>query len=99
MLVSDRPSRTKRLSAQRRISRFEGGSASARRNAVARIATPWLAPGGDACQEDSSGCTALASTRCFFINVYSGRRVFKDNVLDGGYADGRASDLNPAKPI
>jgi hypothetical protein len=35
----------------------------------------------------------------FFINVYSGRRVFKDNVLDGGYADGRASDLNPAKPI
>lgn len=35
----------------------------------------------------------------FFINVISGRRVFKDNVLDGGYADGRASDLNPAKPI
>jgi hypothetical protein len=35
----------------------------------------------------------------FFINVYSGRRVFKDNVLNGGYADGRASDLNPAKPV
>jgi hypothetical protein len=35
----------------------------------------------------------------FFINVYSGRRVFKDNVLNGGYAAGRASDLDPAKPV
>ncbi|HSM93529.1 MAG TPA: hypothetical protein VLT47_11645 [Anaeromyxobacteraceae bacterium] len=35
----------------------------------------------------------------FFINVVSGRRAFKDNVLGGGYADGRMTDLNPAQPI
>ena len=35
----------------------------------------------------------------FFVNVYSGRRVFKNNILDGGYADGRLEDLESAKPI
>ncbi len=35
----------------------------------------------------------------FFVNVYSGRRAFQNNVLDGGYADGRLSDLDPEKPI
>jgi hypothetical protein len=28
----------------------------------------------------------------FTVNVVSGRRVFKDNILDGGYAEGRISD-------
>ncbi len=35
----------------------------------------------------------------FFINVYSGRRAFKNNVLDGGYAQGRFEDLNAGKSI
>jgi hypothetical protein len=35
----------------------------------------------------------------FFINAYSGRRSFRNNVLSGGYADGRLSDLDPEKPI
>ena len=35
----------------------------------------------------------------FFINVYSGRRAFRNNVLNGGYADGCLSDLEPEKPI
>jgi len=29
----------------------------------------------------------------FTINVFSGRRVFTNNILDGGYADGRVLDL------
>ena len=28
----------------------------------------------------------------FTINVFSGRRVFKDNILDGGYAAGHMSE-------
>jgi hypothetical protein len=28
----------------------------------------------------------------FTVNVVSGRRVFKDNILDGGYAEGHISD-------
>ncbi len=35
----------------------------------------------------------------FFINVYSGRRAFQDNVLNGGYADGRLGDLDSKTPI
>ena len=35
----------------------------------------------------------------FFINVYSGRHAFQNNVLSGGYAAGRLSDLDPEKPI
>jgi hypothetical protein len=35
----------------------------------------------------------------FTINVFSGRRVFSDNVLRNGYAAGLASDLNPTTPI
>src|SRR6266511_3680708 len=64
MLVSDRPSRTKRLSAQRRISRFEGGSASARRNAVARIATPWLATANRVSSDLNGPCARWGDERC-----------------------------------
>jgi hypothetical protein len=28
----------------------------------------------------------------YTINVFSGRRVFRDNILDGGYAEGHISD-------
>jgi hypothetical protein len=35
----------------------------------------------------------------FTINTVSGRRAFKDNLLSNGTVLGRASDLNPAKPI
>jgi hypothetical protein len=35
----------------------------------------------------------------YFVNVYSGRRVFKNNVLRGGYADGRFEDLKAGKKI
>ena len=35
----------------------------------------------------------------FSINVYSGRRAFRNNVLNGGYGDGRLSDLKPEKAI
>lgn len=35
----------------------------------------------------------------FTINVTSGRRAFKNNVLQGGYAAGRLSDLDRDKPI
>jgi len=28
----------------------------------------------------------------FTVNVFSARRVFKDNILDGGYAEGHISD-------
>ena len=35
----------------------------------------------------------------YFLNVYSGRRVFKNNVLRGGYADGRFEDLKAGKKI
>jgi hypothetical protein len=29
----------------------------------------------------------------FTVNVFSARRVFKDNILDGGYAEGHISDV------
>jgi hypothetical protein len=35
----------------------------------------------------------------FTVNVYSGRRSFKSNVLNGGYAQGRLTDLRSGKPI
>jgi hypothetical protein len=35
----------------------------------------------------------------FFINVYSGRKSFKNNVLSGGYGDGRFKDLQAGKNI
>ena len=35
----------------------------------------------------------------FFINVYSGRKSFKNNVLSGGYSDGRLKDLEAGKNI
>ena len=35
----------------------------------------------------------------FFVNVCSGRRAFRNNVLNGGYADGRLNDLDLGKPI
>ena len=35
----------------------------------------------------------------FFVNVYSGRRAFRNNVLNGGYTDGRLNNLDPEKPI
>jgi hypothetical protein len=35
----------------------------------------------------------------FTINVYSGRRTFKNNILDGGYAQGRFHDLESNKEI
>jgi hypothetical protein len=34
----------------------------------------------------------------YTINVFSGRRVFKDNILDGGFAEGHISDA-PKEPI
>jgi hypothetical protein len=35
----------------------------------------------------------------FTVNVTSGRRAFKDNILDGGVAFGRLTDLDSKKPI
>jgi hypothetical protein len=35
----------------------------------------------------------------YLINIYSGRRVFKNNILSGGYADGRLEDLQSGKKI
>lgn len=35
----------------------------------------------------------------FEINVVSGRRSFENNVLDGGYAQGRLRELVPGRPI
>ena len=35
----------------------------------------------------------------YTINVVSGRRVFPNNVLAGGYAAGRLRDLDPKRPI
>jgi len=35
----------------------------------------------------------------YTINVVSGRRSFENNVLDGGYAQGRHSELDAGKPI
>lgn len=35
----------------------------------------------------------------FTINVVSGRRTFKNNILTGGYARGRFSDLNNNKAL
>jgi hypothetical protein len=35
----------------------------------------------------------LSDTNYYYtINIFSGRRVFKDNILDGGYAVGQISD-------
>jgi hypothetical protein len=35
----------------------------------------------------------LSDTNYYYtINIFSGRRVFKDNILDGGYAGGHISD-------
>ena len=35
----------------------------------------------------------------YFVNVYPGRRVFKSNVLRGGYADGKFEELKAGNKI
>jgi hypothetical protein len=35
----------------------------------------------------------------YFVNIYSGRRVFENNILNGGYSDGRLEDLLAGKKI
>lgn len=35
----------------------------------------------------------------FFLNIYSGRRVFENNILRGGYVAGRFEDLKLQQPI
>ena len=35
----------------------------------------------------------------YFVNVYSGRRVFAKNILACTHADGRIADLQPGKRI
>jgi len=35
----------------------------------------------------------------YFVNVYSGRHVFENNILSGGYAQGRFHDLEENKTI
>ena len=35
----------------------------------------------------------------YLVNIYSGRRVFKNNILNCGYADGRFQNLKSGKEI
>lgn len=35
----------------------------------------------------------------YFVNVYSGRQIFENNILAGGYSDGRLKDLLDGKMI